>query len=422
MDISDDQVVAIRGRPARAQVAQHAGVGMAATHGIAAPIGGVRPGRTGPVHMVGVRADVFIDVGEDALATALIPVLGVALRLIAVVGVMLAALPEDPSSLDHVEEVRNDAHFGPEVAVLIEVDAPRIAAALGENLESVSHRMVTPHTGIDPLTIIFGGPRLANIGRTENPVATIEPTIGPPVEGVERLVGVSRVVPAIQQDLRITGRLGRITVGDGDEHQVGSRADPKTAEAKLHAGDQVHVFQKHRAFVGLVVAVGVLKHEDAVLAREDVLSELLRRSLGRRMPDALGIAQAFSYPEAAAVIFAKGDRVANIGLGGEHMHCEAGGQGGLGRSVGCREPCKEHLIGGRRGVLGGVLERKLVGQHRAVRVEAEVVEIQVPPMTGAVVHQADADLLAHQALQLDDHRAEGFVLGAGNLEEGLAGR
>ena len=266
MDVSDDQVVAIRGRPARAQVAQHAGVGMAATHGIAAPIGGVRPGRTGPVHVVGMRADVFVHIGEDALATALIPVLGVALRLVAVVGVVLAALPEDPSSLDHVEEVRNDAHFGPEVAVLIEVDAPRIAAALGENLESVGRRMVTPDTRIDPLTIVFRGPRLANMGRTKHPVATIEPPIGTPVEGVERLVGVGGVVPAIQQNLRIAGRFGRIAVGNGNEHQVRSRTDPKTAKAKLHSGDQVDVLQEHRAFVGLVVAVGVLKHEDAIFA------------------------------------------------------------------------------------------------------------------------------------------------------------
>ena len=124
-----------------------------------------------------------------------------------------------------------------------------------------------------------------------------------------------------------------------------------------------------------MVSVGVLKHEDAVLAREEVLAELLWGAVGRRMSDALGIAQSFGHPEATAVIFAKGDRVANIGLGGEDMHREAGGQGGLGCSVGCREPGKEHLIGGRRGVLGGVLQRKLVGQHRAVRVESEVVEI-----------------------------------------------
>jgi hypothetical protein len=53
-------------------------------------------------------------------------------------------------------------------------------------------------------------------------------------------------------------------------------------------------------------------------------------------------------------------------------------------------------------------------------VESEVVEIEVPPVTGAVVHQADEDLLAHQALEFDDHGAEGLILGARDLKEGLA--
>ena len=130
------------------------------------------------------------------------------------------------------------------------------------------------------------------------------------------------------------------------------------------------------------------------------------------MANALGIAQAFGHPEATAVIFAEGDRVANIGLGGEDVHRETGGQGGLGRSVGCREPCKEHLIGGRRGILGGVLQSELAGQHRALGVEAEVIEVQMTPVTRAVVHQTDEDLLTHQALQFDDHRAKGLTLGA----------
>lgn len=106
------------------------------------------------------------------------------------------------------------------------------------------------------------------------------------------------------------------------------------------------------------------------------------------------------------MIFAKGDRVANIGLGGEDVHRETGGQGGLGRSVGCREPREEHLIGGRRGILGGVLQSELAGQHRSLGVKAEVIEVQMTPVTRAVVHQTDEDLLTDQTLQFDDHRAE----------------
>ena len=382
----------------------------------------MRSGRARPVHVVGMRADVFVHEREDGFAAAGVAVLGVPLGLVAVVGVVLAALSQQACALDHVEEMGNDAHLRPQVAVLIEVDAPRIAAALGEDLEAVRHRMVAPHAGVHPLAIRLGRSRFADMRWAEHAVAAVEPAIGSPVEGVERLVRVGGVVPAIEQDLRVTGRLRCVAVGDRDEHQVRGGTDPEAAEAELHAGNQVHVFEEHRALVGLVVAVGVFEDEDAVFAGEDVFAELLRSAIGRRMADALGVTQAFSHPDAAAVIFAEGDGVADVGFGREDVHREAGGQRGLGGGVGSGQPGEEHLIGRRGRVFGRVFQAQFVGQHRTLGVEAEVVEIDMTPVAGAVIDQADEDLLTHQTLQFDDDRSQGFVLVAGDLEEGLAGR
>src|SRR5204862_896064 len=116
---------------------------------------------------------------------------------------MFAALAFEARALDHVKEVRDDAHLGPELAVFVEVDAPGITAALGENFEHVPLGMVAPATGVHPLTLAIRRARLAGMRRTENAVATVEPAIGSPRERVQRFVRVGLVIPTVQQNARI---------------------------------------------------------------------------------------------------------------------------------------------------------------------------------------------------------------------------
>src|ERR1043166_5447741 len=92
-------------------------------------------------------------------------------------GVMRAALPRVARALNHVEEMRNDARLDEALAVLVEVHAPRIARAFGENFELMLRGMITPHRGIDPLALCFRRAGLADIRRTEHAVTSVKPAV-----------------------------------------------------------------------------------------------------------------------------------------------------------------------------------------------------------------------------------------------------
>ena len=83
--------------------------------------------------------------------------LAVASRFIGVDAEMFAALPLDARALNHVPEVRDDAHLGEELAVLVEVNAPRIAAALGEHFKDMARGMIAPDARVHPLALACSG-------------------------------------------------------------------------------------------------------------------------------------------------------------------------------------------------------------------------------------------------------------------------
>ncbi|MEI9895161.1 MAG: hypothetical protein WDN28_15050 [Chthoniobacter sp.] len=85
-------------------------------------------------------------------------------------------------ALDHVPEMRDDAALGNAVAVLIEIDAPRVARALGEELELMLDRMIAPHARVDARAggILRAG--LADVALREDAVAAVEPAVGPQVK------------------------------------------------------------------------------------------------------------------------------------------------------------------------------------------------------------------------------------------------
>src|SRR5215213_10710140 len=59
-------------------------------------------------------------------------------------GEVFAALPFQARALNHMPEVGNDAHLSPELAILIEVDAPGIAAALRKDFKCMCNGMEAP--------------------------------------------------------------------------------------------------------------------------------------------------------------------------------------------------------------------------------------------------------------------------------------
>ncbi len=63
-------------------------------------------------------------------------------------------------SLNDVVQVGNDAGRGEGVAAVVEVDAPRIAGPLGEDLERVPRGVIPPDARIDRNPLFVGGARL----------------------------------------------------------------------------------------------------------------------------------------------------------------------------------------------------------------------------------------------------------------------
>ena len=232
-----------------------------------------------------------------------VPVVGDRLDVVVRVRVEVrAGLPLVAAALNDVVQVRDDAGRAERLAVVVEVDAPRVARALGEDFELVPRRMIAPDAGVERHALVVGRARLADARVREHAVAAVEPAVRAPDEGVERLVRVL-VGPAVEQDLRLA--VGHVVaVAIGNEQQVRRRADPHAAEADFQAAHQVQPLGEHRALVELAVAVGVFEDQDAVAA------------LALRRADRILVR--LGDPQPAAVVDRHRDRLLHVRLGGEH--------------------------------------------------------------------------------------------------------
>ncbi len=121
VDVVHEQRALVLGRPGTAQIDHRPRVRMAAAGGVGPAVAAVRVGpQVMPV--VGDRLDVVVGIGIE----------------------MLARLPLVPASLDHVIKMRDHAGRDDHLAARIEVDAPGVAGAMGEDLEDVPGRVVAP--------------------------------------------------------------------------------------------------------------------------------------------------------------------------------------------------------------------------------------------------------------------------------------
>src|SRR5262245_13862297 len=182
VDVVHEDRAAIFLGPGPALIDHAAGVGVAAAElvGLAAVV--VVPLVAGVVAVVGDRLDVAVGVGIE----------------------VLGGLPLVASAGNDVEDVRDDAGGGEEVAVLVVVEAPGVAGAVGKGLERVPHGMIAPDAGVELDALVIRRARLAELAVREDAVAAIEPAIRPPDEAVERFVRVF-VTPAIEEDGRAGG-------------------------------------------------------------------------------------------------------------------------------------------------------------------------------------------------------------------------
>src|SRR5690606_32405039 len=83
----------------------------------------------------------------------------------------------------------------------VEIEAPLVAAAGGEDFELVAHGMITPDARADFLTFVVRRAGFADERMREDAVHAVKPAVGSPDEAVERLVRVLKT-PAVEQHLR----------------------------------------------------------------------------------------------------------------------------------------------------------------------------------------------------------------------------
>src|SRR2546425_3370870 len=106
------------------------------------------------------------------------------------------------------------------LSALVIIEAPLVAAAVGEYLEMAAHRVITPHARAEFDALRVGRARFSDAGVVEHSLVAIEPTVRPPHETVQTLVRVL-VSEAVQQYLRRPVR-HIVVVAIGNEQQFRS--------------------------------------------------------------------------------------------------------------------------------------------------------------------------------------------------------
>src|SRR6185436_10147672 len=87
-----------------------------------------------------------------------------------------------------------------QLTALIVIQAPRVAAAMSENLKLKPSRMISPNPGTQFELLLFGGIGLADAGVVEHALNAIKPAVRPPQEAVQTFMRVL-IAKARQQDL-----------------------------------------------------------------------------------------------------------------------------------------------------------------------------------------------------------------------------
>ena len=144
------------------------------------------------------------------------------------------------------------------------------------------------------------------------------------------------LVDAVEDDLG--GAVGdEIFVAIGDEEEMGQVDHPHPSESHRHARQPRAAIPKHRPLVMLPVAIGIGEHRDPVAERVIPPPEVAPRP-----------GEVLRHPHPASCIGTQADRILNVGLGGEDLEREAGGE--LGRSADLGRIHRElgRLLGVRR--------------------------------------------------------------------------
>jgi hypothetical protein len=218
-----------------------------------------------------------------------------------------AGLTDVDAAGSHMEEVINDAGADEGVSVAVEVDAPRVAGAVGEDLEAAGARVPPGDGSVHLNAVIVGVERIANGGVGEDAVSHVQVSVGAPGEAIEEFVTILET-EAGHDGLTV---VSAVIVGSIlEEQEVGGLTDVSTAVAQEQAGGEVEAVGPDVDCVGVAIAVGIFEDLDAIAGCG-------------AWGGAHGIFVEFEDPEAAAIVPIHGDGVGDGGFSGEEPDFES---------------------------------------------------------------------------------------------------
>jgi hypothetical protein len=240
---------------------------------------------------------------------------------------MSPRLPLVVAALDDVPEVRDHARRRERLAVVVEVETPRVRKPVGEDLEALFGRMEPPDASVDFLALGVWRAGLPHLRSGKDPLAAVEPAVRAPDEAVQRLVAIVDA-PAVQHR---PGRPVRpiVAVHVRKEEEMGRGADPHAAHSH---GER----RKERQLLGEML----LLVEAAVVVRVHQDRDPAGRCGGVAPP--VPVVQVLGHPETPALVERERDRLPYLGLRREDSDLEAR----------CDRHPPHRLLGGGEAFLG----------------------------------------------------------------------
>ncbi len=251
------------------------------------------------------------EVDASAAMRGAMPMIGDGLDVIEDVRIdVAAALTVIDAAGDDMPEMRDHAGGDEDLAVVIEVDSPRIAKAVRDDFKAILRGMITPNPTINVLAIFdrhLDGERIAlaqdfaAIGRLAHgracgeTLAPIKPTIGPPTEAVKHFMTILNAPTGKSHFERAIGFVVLILVRH--EEQIRRRAEPQSFKAHRNGRRKGNAIEEDLPRVELPVAIRVFEDQDAAVA------------IGGEARAACFIVTVFSNPKPPAIIPAERHRL-----------------------------------------------------------------------------------------------------------------
>ena len=202
------------------------------------------------------------------------------------------------AALNNVKQMRDDTTGCEAMADIIEIKSPRVRKPTGENLELFFDRMKSPDSGIDEISILFRSAGFPDPRLSENPVASIQPTVRAPDEAIQRFVSVLEA-PTVEQDLRFPVR-DIIAIRIRNEKQLRWRAEINTSKSHRYPRGKFDLIREQLLRVKDTIAIGIFKDLNSA------------ENLILLVAPSIDVVVVLHNPESTAVVEGEGDGFSNV--------------------------------------------------------------------------------------------------------------